>query len=367
MKKTKKGKDGESIDDIFNSLVKLSNDDMLVRKGVDEINDGFIYRSSGVYALDWIVSKGRGLPKGKIIEIFGPENCGKTSLANRIFSFWQDAGKVVMLDYEHRYNIEYAIQHGVSREKLMFIQPRSGEKGLELVERRIVRASGVEVVAIDSIPAIITKQEMKGEYGDANIGGQARLVSQFVRQLSSRLKRTSPLVIVTNQLRDAVGDMFKSEKTSGGRALKFFASLRINMRKKEKIKKSDVVVGHKIKITIEKSSVGPAHGEIEVPFYYDKGFDNFPFILMMAKKYGIFKQWCFHLNEKEYSEKKVKLNTRIQHRVWLTILAEIERIEDEEKAEKAKAKAEKEEKRKVVHYKLKPNKSNVGKEEEVDE
>lgn len=343
-KKTTSTSKVESIDDIFSKMNDLNNEDMLVRNGVDAINDGLIYKTSGVYALDWIVSNGRGLPKGKMIEIFGPENCGKTALTSCIFSKWQKDGKVVMLDYEHRYNIEYAISHGVNKDKLIFIQPRSGEKGLELVERRIVKATGVEVVAIDSIPAIVTKQEMKGDYGDANIGAQAKLVTQFVRQLSGRLRRDSPLIILVNQLRDAVGDMFKNEKTPGGRAMKFFVSLRINMRKKTKIKDGNEVIGHNIKISIEKSSIGPAHKEIEVPFYYSTGFDNYPFILSMAKDVGMFKSSAFHLNEKEsISESKVENSRKLQYKVWKEILRRINSKEEEPANE---------EETKVVEYKL---------------
>lgn len=311
-----------SLDSILSSIKKIG-DDMLIRSGHDAVNESLLYRTSGVYELDWIISNGRGIPRGKIIEIFGPENSGKTSLVNCIFSHWQEFGKVVMLDYEHRYNIEFAVSHGLLPERLVFIQPRSGEKGLELVERKIVEAKDVAVVCIDSIPAIITKQEMKGDYGDSNIGAQAKLVTQFVRQLSGRLYKDSPLVILTNQLRDAVGDMFKNEKTPGGRAMKFFTSLRINLRKKEKLKKGGEVIGHMVKMTIEKSSVGPAHRELEVPFYYDTGFDNSKFLKEKGKEVGVFRNGEFHLNEKIYPEKKAKTSRKISYKIWQHILQKL--------------------------------------------
>lgn len=310
------------ISDIMSSIKKMG-DDMLIRDGVDKVNEMLHYYTSGVFALDWIISKGRGLPKGKIIEIFGPENSGKTSLVNCIYSQWQNNGRIVMLDFEHRYNAEFAASHGVDCQKMLFIQPRSGEKALELIERKIIGAKDVAVVCVDSIPAIITKQEMAGDYGDANIGAQARLVSQFVRQLSGKLFVDSPLVILTNQLRDAVGDLFKNEKTPGGRALKFFASIRINLRKKEKIKKSGEVVGHYVKITIEKSSIGPAHREIEVPFYYETGFDNSEFLKEKGREVGMFRNGEFHLNEKIYSEKKAKTSRKISYKIWQAILEKL--------------------------------------------
>lgn len=330
MKKKKEEDDGLLLDDILSSINKIG-DDMLVRCGQETVNESLLYRTSGVYALDWAVSNGKGLPQGKIIEIFGPESSGKTSLVNCIFSHWQEFGNVVMLDYEHRYNIDFAVSHGLRPEKLVFIQPRSGEKGLELVERRITKAKDVSIICVDSIPAIITKQEMKGDYGDSNIGAQARLVTQFVRQLSGRLFKDSMSVILINQLRDAVGDMFKNEKTPGGRAIRFFASLRINIRKKDKIKKGGEVVGHMVKMTIEKSSVGPSHRELEVPFYYRRGFDNSPFLEEKGREVGIFRNGEFHLNEKIYPKEKAKRSREISHKIWRAILEKLNQPKVREK------------------------------------
>jgi len=210
---------------------------------------------SGSLALDIALGVG-GIPKGRVTEIFGPESAGKSTLAQHIMAEAQKAGgTAAYIDVEHAMDPGYAQDLGIRLEDLLVSQPESGEQALEICEA-LVRSNAVDVIVVDSVAALVPRAEIEGEMGDSHIGLQARLMSQALRKLTSTIARTSTSVIFTNQLREKVGIVFGNpEVTPGGRALKFYASVRIDIRPVESIKKGTEVVGRRVKAKIVKNKV----------------------------------------------------------------------------------------------------------------
>jgi recombination protein RecA len=210
---------------------------------------------SGSLALDIALGVG-GIPKGRVTEIFGPESAGKSTLAQHIMAEAQKAGgTAAYIDVEHAMDPGYAQDLGIRLEDLLVSQPESGEQALEICEA-LVRSNAVDVIVVDSVAALVPRAEIEGEMGDAHVGLQARLMSQALRKLTSTIARTSTSVIFTNQLREKVGIVFGNpEVTPGGRALKFYSSVRIDIRPVESIKKGTEVVGRRVKAKIVKNKV----------------------------------------------------------------------------------------------------------------
>lgn len=243
-----------------------------------------------------------GIPRGRVIEIFGPEAGGKTTVALHILAEAQKrGGQVAFIDAEHALDPEYAKRIGVNVDELLISQPDSGEQALQILET-LVRSEGIEAVVVDSVAALTPKSEIAGEMGEFQIGLQARLMSQALRKLSGVVAKTRTSVIFLNQTRMKIGMIFGNpETTPGGLALKFYASVRINLRRIAQIKKGDEIIGGRHKAKIVKNKVAAPFKIAEFDIYYNEGISNFSDIINLGLKKGIVKRsgsWFQYQNKK---------------------------------------------------------------------
>ncbi len=243
--------------------------------------------SSGSLSIDIATGCG-GFPKGRFIEIYGPEASGKTTIAlHSIASVQRKDGVVAFIDTEHALDPIYAKNLGVNVDSLLISQPDYGEQALEIAER-LASSGAVDLIVIDSVAALVPKAEIEGEMGDMQIGLQARLMSQALRKLVATIGRTQTTIIFTNQLRQKIGVMFGSpETTTGGVALKFYASLRLDVRKVDIIKDGDKAIGSKVKVKVAKNKVAPPFNEVEFDIIYGKGISVEGELVDLGTKYGV--------------------------------------------------------------------------------
>lgn len=243
--------------------------------------------STGSLALDAALGIG-GVPRGRITEIFGPESSGKTTLAQHIIAEAQRAGGVAaFIDVEHALDPTYAAKCGVDVDNLYISQPDTGEQALEIAEA-LVRSGAVDVIVIDSVAALVPRAEIEGEMGDQHIGLQARLMSQALRKLVGAIKRSNTAVIFTNQLRQKIGVLFGNpETTTGGNALKFYAAVRLDIRRMEAIKQGGEVIGNRTKVRVTKNKLAPPFKSAEFDIIYNEGISKSGDVLDMGVEVGI--------------------------------------------------------------------------------
>ncbi|MGI6103352.1 MAG: recombinase RecA [Patescibacteria group bacterium] len=288
---------------------------------------------TGALSLDLALGVG-GVPRGRIIEIYGPESSGKTTLSMHIAAEAQKAGGLAaFIDAEHAFNPEYARNIGLNLEDLLVSQPDSGEQALEIAET-LVRSNAVDAIVVDSVAALVPRSEIEGEMGEASVGVQARLMSQALRKLTAAVAKSKTCLIFINQLRMKIGVMFGNpETTTGGMALKFYSSVRMEIRRTEQLKAGDRVIGNRVKVKIVKNKVAPPFTVAEFEIIYPRGISVAGDILDLGVKYGFIEKsgsW-FQMGEERLGQGRDAARSFLENRpeTMASLRTEILRLANE--------------------------------------
>ena len=281
------GKVNKELDLALQQITKDYGDGAIMRLGERRVMDVEVIPTGNIL-IDRALGVG-GVPRGRIVEIFGPESSGKTTLCSTLVAQAQKRGGLAaFIDVEHALDPVYARKLGVNPDELLISQPSSGEEALRICET-LVRSNALDIIIVDSVAALVTKQELEGEIGDSTVGAQARLMSAALRKLTALISKAKTTVIFTNQLREKIGVMFGNpETTPGGKALKFYASVRIDIRRIGAIKQTDgAVTGNRTKVKIVKNKVAPPFAEAEFDIMYNEGISTTGSLLDLALEKGI--------------------------------------------------------------------------------
>ncbi|MDO8550897.1 MAG: recombinase RecA [Ignavibacteria bacterium] len=277
------------VEDAISSIEKTYGKGSIMRLG-----DGVITQiesiPTGALSLDYALGIG-GIPRGRVTEVYGPESSGKTTLCLHVIAEAQKMGGLAaFIDAEHALDVNYAKRLGVDTPNLLISQPDYGEQALEITDT-LVRSNAIDIIVIDSVAALVPRSEIEGEMGDATMGVQARLMSQALRKLTGAISKSKTAVVFINQLRSKIGVMFGNpETTTGGNALKFYASVRLDIRRIAAIKEGTDVIGNRTKVKIVKSKVAPPFKEVEFDILYNEGISKTGDLIDLASNFGILKK-----------------------------------------------------------------------------
>jgi len=326
----------KALEDVFKQIEKQYGKGSIMKLGDKALGDIEVI-STGSLGLDLALGVG-GYPRGRIIEIFGPESSGKTTFALHAIAEAQKlGGYAAFIDAEHALDPNYAKNLGVDVNNLILSQPDTGEQALEIAEH-LIRSGAIDVIVIDSVAALVPKVEIDGDMGDSHIGMQARLMSQAMRKLSGAISKSNTIAIFINQIREKVGVMFGSpETTSGGRALKFYATIRLDVRRVDAIKQGEEIIGNITKVRVVKNKVAPPFKSCEVDLIYGKGISYEGEVLDLAVNYDIIQKsgsW-YTYNEEKLGQGREKVKEYLRNNP--NLLKELDTKVREKFMEKTKA------------------------------
>ena len=309
----------------------------IMRLGEESYREGIEAIPTGALSLDFAIGIG-GVPRGRVVEVFGPESSGKTTLSLHIISNAQrQEGVAAFIDAEHALDPLYAKRLGVDINNLLISQPDNGEQALEIAET-LVRSGAIDIIVIDSVAALVPRAEIEGEMGESHMGLQARLMSQALRKLTATISRSKTCLVFINQLRQKIGVIFGNpEVTPGGKALKFYASVRLDIRKVGQLKETDQMVGARIRVKVVKNKVAPPFRQAEFDMSYGEGISQEGCILDMGVKYGIIEKggtWFSYKGERlgqgrENTKRYLKEHLQLKNEVENKIREEFSSIKNE--------------------------------------
>jgi len=315
----------KALDRALDNLTKRFGDGAIMRLGEASHLDVDVI-PTGSFSLDLALGVG-GVPRGRVTEIYGPEGAGKTTLAQHVVAEAQKVGGIAaFIDMEHALDPAYARRCGVDTDSLLISQPDTGEQALEIAEA-LIRSGAIDIIVVDSVAALVPRAEIEGEMGDSHPGLQARLMSQALRKLSGAIKQSNTALIFTNQLREKIGVMFGNpETTSGGRALKFYASVRLDVRRVTAIKERGELIGMRTRVRVTKNKVAPPFRAAEFDLMYAEGISREGDLLDVAVDLGVIEKrgsYYYYQDEDDYLAQG-RENTKNFLREYADLAAEIE-------------------------------------------